>query len=251
VGRTVLVVVIVILATAATGPLLGWLWAEVAPRVPVLRVEGGFVYATAEPEEAVAADGWFTLLAAGAGLLLAPAVWFAARRHRGWVLAAALVVGCLVASVLAWWVGHTIGQHEFDAVRDVAVGQRVDAPLGLRVTHLDADRWWLPRPTGVAAVQALVAVFVYTCLAGLSNEPDLRAPAPRTWSDPTLAYPPPYPPPVPYGPTAAVTAGPPAPPPGPPAPYEPPPANDGATSGGQFTPGRADSSDQAAGTART
>jgi hypothetical protein len=247
---------------AGVGPLLGWLWAELAPRIPIVKVDGGFVYAEPEPEQAVAADGWFAILAAGAGVLLAVLAWVLLRRYRGVTMVVALALGSLVSAALALWMGHKIGAADFAAVRDAAaVGDRIEAPLTLRITNLDAERWWLPKPTGVGAVQALVAVFTYTCLAGFSSHADLRgrtaAPLPASpylppqytpaqytpaqytppqytpaqYTQPQYT-PPQYPPPVPpselYG--------------RPPEPYQSP---------DQFGPGRADSSEGATGTART
>lgn len=165
---------------AAFGPAVGWLWANLAPRVAVIKTDQGFVYADAEPEQAVAADGWFAILGLAAGVALALLAWVLLRRHRGIAVMVGLTLGSLGGALLAWWIGHKIGLAQFEGVRDsAAVGTRLDAPLGLRITDLDTDRLWPPAPTGVAAVQALIAAFVYTGLAGFSPYPDLHKPEPR------------------------------------------------------------------------
>jgi hypothetical protein len=98
------------------------------------------------------------------------------RRHRGVAVLVGLTVGSLAAAGLAWWVGYKIGLAQFDHVKTTAdIGARLDAPLGLRVTDLDKDKLWPPLPTGVAAVQALVAAAIYTGFAGFSTSPDLGA----------------------------------------------------------------------------
>ncbi len=165
----------VAVVTAVLGAGVGWLWAEVAPRIAVVKGDGGFYYADPEPEQAVAADGWFVILGAIAGILLAVAAWHVLRRYRGPAIMAGLAVGSLAGAMIAWWVGYKIGMAQFAAVRDTAaMGARVNAPLGLRITDLDPDRALLSVPNGVAAIQALVAVGVYTVLAGFSKFMDLR-----------------------------------------------------------------------------
>ena len=85
---------------------------------------------------------------------------------------AALTVGSLASSMLAFWVGHKIGMSEFDAVRNSAQnGAQLSAPITLRVTGLDFSTSWLPN--GVVAAQAFAAAFTYTGLAGFSAYDDL------------------------------------------------------------------------------
>ena len=167
--------VLVAVVVAVVGSLLGWVWAELAPRIAVIKVDGGFVYADAEPEQAVAGDGWFALLGLAVGLIFAVAAWVLLRRHRGIAVLLGLVAGSIVGALLSWWVGYRIGFREFHHSADLAaIGTRLDAPLNLRLAHVDPKAWWKSRPTGVAAVQALSAALVYTCLAGFSANPHLR-----------------------------------------------------------------------------
>jgi hypothetical protein len=182
--RSVYVAPLVAVAVAALGPVVGWLWAEVAPRVAVVKTDHGFVYADGAPEEAVAADGWFAILGLVVGMAFAVLAWALLRRHRGMAVMIGLALGSLAGAVLAWWVGHMIGLAQFEGVRAAAIGTRLDAPVHLRITDLDEDKPWLSLPTGVAAVQALVAAFVYTGLAGFSPYPNLRKPDPEPDSDP-------------------------------------------------------------------
>jgi hypothetical protein len=178
--REAIVPVAVALSIGVLGAGVGWLWAVLAPRVTWVKVEGGYIFADEEPEQAAAADGWFLLLGAGLGVLLAIAVWVALRRYRGVVMLVGLTLGSLLGATVAWWVGHRIGLTQFNrASASAAVGTRIEAPLGLRITNLDPHRWWLPQVTGVAAAQALTAAFTYTCLAGFSVYDDLRGPERR------------------------------------------------------------------------
>lgn len=182
--RPVGIGVAVAAVVAALGPLLGLVWREAAPRVagalrwgcgysPVVR---DFGYAQCQPEQAFAADGWFTFLGVGVGAVLALLAWVLLSHHRGLPVLLGLVLGSVVAAWLAWLVGVQLDQDRFEAAaRGVTEpGTVVEAPLTLRVTHLDPDRLWPPRPTGVVLAQALAAAVVYTTLAVFSTDPGLR-----------------------------------------------------------------------------
>src|SRR5262249_10599851 len=149
------------------GGAVGWVWAEITPRLQVIKSDRGFLYADAEPEQPIAADGTFLLMGLGLGIVLAVLVWVLLRRYRGGALLVALTVRSLACSVLASWVGHKIGLAQFNAVRSSApMGAQLSAPLTLHSTSLNFDQSFLP--SGVVAGQALAAAFVYTTLAGFS-----------------------------------------------------------------------------------
>jgi hypothetical protein len=230
--------VLVAVVIAGAGLFLGWLWAELAPRIGVIKMNDGFIYADSEPEQAVAADGWFAIIGAGAGLLFAILAW-QLRRFRGVAMVIGLAIGSLLGAYLAWWIGYKIGMSEFTAAKATAkVGDHLDAPLNLRITDLTASKWWPPKITGVAAIQALIAVVTYTCLAGFSAYSNLRG---------YEAYPvdgPPYEP-QPYD--AQGEPGPDGPTPDEPTSDEPSPEQQWT----QLGPGFTGNSDNATGTART
>lgn len=173
--RALLPALLVGLVVAAFGGLLGVLWEAVAPRLAVIKAEGGFLYAETEPEQPVAADGWFAIIGAVAGVVFALLAWRLLRKYRGVGMLVGLTLGSLAGAVLAWYVGYKIGHAEFLAANSMAaVGDRLDAPLELAMTNLDQRNLWKLFPTGVAAAQALLAAFTYTFLAGFSPHPDLR-----------------------------------------------------------------------------
>jgi hypothetical protein len=166
---------VVALAVAALGGGVGWFWAAITPRLQVIKSDKGFLYADPEPEQPIAADGTFLLIGLGLGILLAVLVWVLLRRYRGVAMLAALSVGSLACSVLAFWVGHKIGVSQFNAVRGSApIGAQLSAPVTLGVTD-EAFSWHWPHwlPSGVLSGQALAAAFVYTSLAGFSAFDDL------------------------------------------------------------------------------
>lgn len=166
------------LVVAAAGLGVGLLWLQLAPRVAIVKVDGGFVYAQPEPEEAIAADGVFGFLGVGAGVAMALLAWVLLRKYRGVAVLIGLVVGSVAGAWLAWWFGVRLGIAQFEAVRDTApIGAQIDAPISLRITDLDRRAYWPPKVTGVVAAQPLVAAVTYTILAGFSVYPGLRPPS--------------------------------------------------------------------------
>jgi hypothetical protein len=160
---------------------VGLLWMAMAPRVEIIRVEQGFVYAESEPEQAVAADSWFAVLGLVAGLLIAVVAWVVLRRHRGMVMIISLVVGSIVGAWLGWWLGVWLDENAFrTAVSGAQIGEHLRAPLSLRITGLDHDRLWPPKVTGVVLAQPLMAAIAYTTFAGFSSDPRLRPASQRS-----------------------------------------------------------------------
>lgn len=178
--RSLVPAVLVGLVVTGFGALLGVVWAAIAPRLAVIKAEGGFLYAEAEPEQPVAADGWFAIIGAVAGVAFALLAWRLLRKYRGVGVLVGLTLGSLAGAFLAWYVGYKIGHAQFVAANNAAaVGDRLEAPLELAMTNLDQKNPWKVFPTGVAAAQALFAAFTYTFLAGFSAHPDLRDDQPR------------------------------------------------------------------------
>jgi len=206
--RRALAGVVTAAAIALLGAALGLLWLVVAPSAPVVKVERGAIPTDPQPEQFIAADGWFSLLGVGFGVLAAIATWFVLRRHRGPVGLVSVAVGSLGAGWLAWWVGREISRTEYHHRRDsVAVGEPFDLPPALRAGEFEWVGDVIPVLHGVPLLPAFTAVVTYTLLAGWSRYPSLR-PEP----EPTISWGPE----APQTPSAA---------PAPPAPdaAEPPP----------------------------
>jgi Protein of unknown function (DUF2567) len=234
--RTAIAAVLVGVAVAALGAAVGWFWAAITPRLQVIKGDNVFLYADPEPEQPVAADGTFLLIGLGLGIVIAVLAWLLLRRYRGVAMLAALTIGSLASSILAFWVGHKIGLSQFNAVRGSApIGAQLSAPVTLRITD-EAFTWkdfhWLP--SGVVAGQALAAAFVYTSLAGFSSFDDLgrhrRRGEPEMYGSlpagPATAEPPAAEHSAPEPPAPEPPAGPRSPePPAGPRSAEPPPAD--------------------------
>ncbi|WP_348773839.1 DUF2567 domain-containing protein [Micromonospora sp. WMMD964] len=174
-ARTVATVLASVLAVAVLGVPFGLVWAAFAPDTPVLKTAEGAIYADPQPEQPIAADGWFSLLGLAFGLLVALALWFVLRRRRGPVGLLAAVLGALAAAPVAWQVGRRIGLATFDRLLDTApVGQSFTKPADLRAGGVDWLLGVLPVPHGNLLLPAFGAAITYTLLAGWSRWPGLR-----------------------------------------------------------------------------
>ncbi|MET8084369.1 DUF2567 domain-containing protein [Micromonospora sp. NPDC005237] len=173
--RTVATVLGVVLALAVLGGGLGLLWAVLAPDTPVLKTAEGAIYAEPQPEQPIAADGWFSLLGLAFGVLAALALWFLLRRQRGPVGLLGVVLGTLAAAPVAWQVGRRVGLATFDRLLDTApAGQAFTKPADLRAGGIDWLFGVLPVPHGNLLLPAFGAAVTYTLLAGWSRWPGLR-----------------------------------------------------------------------------
>nr|WP_309244379.1 DUF2567 domain-containing protein [Micromonospora parastrephiae] len=200
--RTVATVLGFVLAFAVLGAPLGLLWTVLAPDTPVLKTAEGAIYAEPQPEQPIAADGWFSLLGLAFGVLAALVLWFVLRRRRGPVGLLAAVLGALAAAPVAWQVGRRVGLATFDRLLDTApAGQAFTKPADLRAGGVDWLLGVLPVPHGNLLLPAFGAAVTYTLLAGWSRWPSLRPepdPTAVSWASagtpaPTAAPEPPAP----------------------------------------------------------
>ncbi|WP_438488495.1 ABC transporter permease [Streptomyces sp. S186] len=125
--------VLIALAVAVSGVLLGVLWAWLAPRVPLIADTRNVYLKNTEGEEAIGADGIFFLLAFGFGVVTA-AVVFLLRRRGGIPLVVSLAAGGLLGAVLGWLTGMWLGPTP-DVVahaKQVGAGVVFDGPLRLQ-----------------------------------------------------------------------------------------------------------------------
>ncbi|WP_208949191.1 magnesium transporter [Streptomyces violaceusniger] len=123
---------LVAIAVAVAGVLLGLLWLWLAPKVPLVS-DGSAVYLkNSEGEDAIGADGVFTLLGLAFGAVSALIV-FLLFRHGGIALVIGLAIGGVLASVIAWRLGLWLGPTS-DVVahaKEAGKGVTFDGPLKL------------------------------------------------------------------------------------------------------------------------
>lgn len=147
-----------LLACLVAGAVTGVVWWLVAPLPEYQVLEGRVLLPEVETETAVAADGWFALCAAAAGLLSAVAVFLRVRAARISALIG-LTLGGLLASVVAWWVGITLGPASvMEEAKGVADGDLFSGPLEISAP-------------GVLLIWSLTSLIVYFALAaGLDRD---------------------------------------------------------------------------------
>ncbi|XVU27413.1 hypothetical protein ACQPZJ_10355 [Actinoplanes sp. CA-054009] len=164
----------------ALGGPLGLLWHWIAPSAPVIDIgQAKPVPNDPSPEEYIAADGWFTLLGLGFGLIVAIGAWLLLRRDRGPFLLFSIVAGALGAGYLvAPWLGEMIGRGDYDRWRETA--QQGSTFLEPPEIH----------SLGPMLVPAFAAAIALTLMAGWSNDPDLDVPGARPGYGPNSDTPP-------------------------------------------------------------
>lgn len=119
-------------ALVLLGAPLGLLWAAVAPHATYLLTGQGPLPADPESDAVFAADGWFTLIALGAGLVCGVLACLLPR-WRGPASVLGLAVGGLLGAVVAWRVGRLVDLGQYRHMLDGGVrGARVPGPLTLR-----------------------------------------------------------------------------------------------------------------------
>ncbi|WP_030564438.1 hypothetical protein [Streptomyces aureocirculatus] len=125
--------VVIAVAVAASGVLLGLLWLWLAPRVPLIADDKAVFLKDTEGEQAIGGDGTFTLLGLAFGFVSALVV-FLVRRRGGIPLVVGLAAGSLLGAVLAWKVGVWVGPETDVVAHAKSVGRGVvfDAPMELK-----------------------------------------------------------------------------------------------------------------------
>ncbi|MEV5711093.1 hypothetical protein [Actinoallomurus sp. NPDC052274] len=143
------------LAITVLGVPVGLLWVAIAPRT-VYQVSGGKgLLADPETQTLIAADGWFAVLTAAAGLLCGLAAYVLAGRVGDLGPLAGIAAGGVAAAVVAWRLGHLIGESAYQhALRTAGDGALARAPLGLHAL-------------GVVLAWPLTAVVVFGLLEAL------------------------------------------------------------------------------------
>jgi DivIVA domain-containing protein len=148
-----------VLAAGVPAGVVWWLLAPV-PRV-VVRGPGVFLV-NGESETAIAADGWFAVCTATAGLVAALVVFALARRTPVGALLG-LSVGGLAAALLAWRLGVLLGPDSVrSSAKGLADGARFDGPLELSAR-------------GVLLAWPLVSVGAYFALTAGLEPPGSRS----------------------------------------------------------------------------
>jgi hypothetical protein len=142
-------------ALALLGPPAGLLWATISPDVRYVVVDKAAVFADPETQVLIGIDGRFAVITAVAGILCGIAAYAAGGRQRDIALVLGLAAGGVVATVLAWRVGHLVGLDTFQRLTRTA-------PTGTELTGV-ADL----RARGILVFWPVLAVGTYGVLEAL------------------------------------------------------------------------------------
>ena len=151
-------------AMLVVGVLVGVIWSAWSPAGP----RGGILKAGIQADETesfVAGDGRFALLTGLVGVLAGIVAWYL-RRHRGSLVALALVAGGLGGSLVADGIGHLI--------RGSGSTYPCGTETGKCVEHLPL---WV-QMHGLLFLQAALAVLVYSLFVAFAVDDDLGRPDP-------------------------------------------------------------------------
>jgi hypothetical protein len=173
-------------ASAVLGLLTGLLWSALAPRALLVVQSRGVAYVVnPETNAFIAAEAWFSMLTAAAGLLCGVAGYFIVVRRHGAVAVTGLVLGGVAASLLAMWTGQQQGLSAFHAsLATSPVGTQLHEPLALAGRGALAF-WPLFAALTVGAIE-LASQSAERKRAEATGLPPPAAPAPRPSEGPPL-----------------------------------------------------------------
>lgn len=186
----------IVLLLSVLGLPLGALWQILAPRVEMVRVDGGWAFTEENPEQYMGGDAVFAILGIAAGIVVALALYLGWRSRRGPLMLTGTVLGSILCQTVAWRFGRG-GRDEYVAsLEAVRVGWHTwRAPDLLMVdfhpfgsgepgkvdtawealTGGDWSGMWDHLSLGVLASMGFAVAFVYTVCAGWSKYASLRA----------------------------------------------------------------------------
>ena len=112
--RVMLVTALIVAGAAVLGIAGGLVWAQVAPRALFMVSAPGVAYVV-NPETTafIAADGWFSVVAAVGGVIIGAGGYLIGVRRYGPVPVAGILAGATAAAFLAAWVGGQVGLNAF------------------------------------------------------------------------------------------------------------------------------------------
>ncbi|HEX5292042.1 MAG TPA: hypothetical protein VFX25_24500 [Streptosporangiaceae bacterium] len=157
--RVMLVTAAIAAGAALVGVAGGLVWAALAPRALFMVSAPGVAYVV-HPETTafIAADGWFSVVAAVGGVIIGAGGYLAGVRRHGPVPVAGILAGATAAAFLAAWIGGQAGlgafRHQLAAAK---AGALIRQPVVLGA-HGALAFWPLAAGAAVGIIELIAAL---------------------------------------------------------------------------------------------
>jgi hypothetical protein len=157
--RVILTTAGIVVGGAVLGIVGGLVWAAVAPRAVFMVSAPGVAYVV-NPETSafIAADGWFSVVAAVGGVLIGVAGYVIGVRRYGPLPVAGVLAGATAAAFVAAWTGRQVGlgafRHELGAAK---AGALIRQPVVLGA-HGALAFWPLAAGATVGIIELILAL---------------------------------------------------------------------------------------------
>ena len=174
--RDVLAASVLAVVVGVAGLLLGVLWALTAPAELVVVAAGGAASLTDEAGHLFDATALFALLAMAFGVLAGAVAW-RLRAHRGPLMLIAAVVGALAGAYVAAWLGTAIAPGSAPVAvlldRARAAGDGVPGPpvpATLATVPASLGSWWTVTLAGLGAALGYLLPAIWLGAEGLDRD---------------------------------------------------------------------------------
>jgi hypothetical protein len=157
--RVIALAVGIAVGAAVLGLAAGYAWAGLAPRALFMVSAPGVAYVV-NPETSafIAADGWYSVVAAAGGIVIGVAGYLIGVRRYGPVPAAGVLAGATAAAFAASWTGRNVGlaafRHQLAAAKP---GELIRQPAVLGA-HGALAFWPLAAGAAVAVLELIAAM---------------------------------------------------------------------------------------------
>jgi len=157
--RVMLTTAGIVVGAALLGIAGGLVWAAVAPRALFMVSAPGLAYVV-NPETSafIAADGWFSVVAAVGGVVIGVAGYLIGVRRYGPLPAAGVLAGATAAAFAASWTGRQVGlagfRHELATAK---AGALIRQPVALGA-HGALAFWPLAAAAAVGIIELILAL---------------------------------------------------------------------------------------------
>jgi hypothetical protein len=157
--RVILATAVIVVGAALLGIAGGLVWAAIAPRALFMVSAPGLAYVVnPETRAFIAADGWFSIVAAVGGVVIGVAGYLIGVRRYGPLPAIGVLAGATAAAFAASWTGRQVGlagfRHELAAAK---AGSLIRQPVALGA-HGALAFWPLAAAAAVGVIELIAAL---------------------------------------------------------------------------------------------